>query len=76
MSLSGFTLFKVPRGWQLSLRQEDTDGWQVVVDFPEDKARRILREIGILVAEIPRPKTEPVRGRLDLRPASSSRVRL
>ncbi len=76
MSLSGFTLFKVPRGWQLSMRQEGTDGWQVIADFPEDKARRLLSEISSLVSEVPKPRTEPVRGRLDLRPASSSRVRL
>ncbi len=83
VKLQGFTLFKVPRGWQLSLREEGTDGWQVHVPFPEDKVRRILNVLGELVPDkvVVVDSLEalpPVRGKLDLRPAphKSTRVRL
>jgi hypothetical protein len=44
MTLSGFTLFKVPRGWQLSTRTEGEVGWSVRL-IKADEAECILSSL-------------------------------
>ena len=70
--LSGFTLFKVTKGWQMSLRLAEEEGW-LVRHVSDEDASRLLD----LVGEDPAPinvvasseLVPPPRGRLNLRPA-------
>ena len=69
--LTGFTLFKVTRGWQMSLRPVGEEGWIIRIISDED-ASRILSTVGndptptsIIATTATR---QPARGVLDLRP--------
>lgn len=69
MSLSGFTLFKVPKGWQLSTREEGETGW-IIRMVSEDKARLILKTVDPVIDHVPaeQPKPKLIPGQLSLRP--------
>src|SRR5580700_9422891 len=63
-SLSGFTLFEVSKGWQLSFRRDGDSGWSVhIVD--ETIARRFLDILPtIQLIEKEEPKVFPLRGQM------------
>ena len=77
MKLTGFTLFRVSRGWQMSTRIDGEDGWSVQIISDAD-AVDLLRKITasadrVIAPETPKPA--PPAGTLNLRP-SGRRVML
>lgn len=67
MALSGFTLFKVPKGWQMSIRIEGEEGWSVRI-VSDELANNLLARLGgrvqsVLALQAPRfVRTTPVPG--------------
>jgi hypothetical protein len=53
--LEGFTLFHTAKGWQLSIKQADQDGWSVR-HIKESQAKRILAEIEMSLDYTPPPQ--------------------
>jgi hypothetical protein len=53
--LEGFTLFHTAKGWQLSVKEVNGDGWSVR-HIKESQAKRILAEINLSLDYPPQPQ--------------------
>lgn len=67
-NLSGFTLFRTGKGWQLSIRVEGEDGWLVHAGFPDARAQTILQHVGGLLPTSQVTEASRTPGVLSLRP--------
>jgi hypothetical protein len=56
--ITGFTLFAVRNGWQMSVRPKDESGWKVSI-VPEERALAILSDMEkFVVGDVVKPKPE------------------